>query len=480
MTLSRAHRSRPCGRVRVGVSRATPAVTCVVLVAIAIAPGVAAGAELSPLTIERPSSGAAINSSTPSFQGITQDVVDVLPEGEEVFDPIKLMISNVGGAPVQRIAATTQLTHATWSAVAEPLADGTYTARAIQTLQNSDTEEIVGESAPVAFTIDTAPPQIAITTPANGSASTSAPPLLAGSAGMAAGDLPSITVRLFVGATIASQPAFETLVTEASGGGWSAAPGGLAPGTYTEQAEQRDQAGNAGVSQAVTFVVVGRPTPPPPAASFKWFPASPRVGEPVSLVSSSTDSFSPITGFAWSLSSAGPFVVGKPVLATSFATPGSHVVRLQVTDAEGRSSVATESVPVSPLPLTLMQPFPIVRFAGSVTSYGARLKLLTVQAPLGARVQVRCVGLGCKTKSESRIAAISTKSKAVSGAVTLSFARFERALRAGVTLQIRVTMSGQIGKFTRFTVRRGKPPVRKDQCVLTTVSKPFACPRAQT
>jgi len=269
-------------------------------------------------------------------------------------------------------------------------------------------------------------------------------------------------------------------VTEASGGGWSAAPGGLPPGTYTAQAEQRDQAGNAGVSQAVTFVVIGPPTPPPPAASFKWFPASPRVGQPVSLVSSSTDSFSPITGFAWSLSSAGPFVAGKPVLATSFATPGSHVVRLQVTDAEGRSSVATESVPVSPLPLTLMQPFPIVRFAGSVTSYGAKLKLLTVQAPVGARVQVRCVGRGCKTKSESRIAAASTKSKAVSGAVTLSFARFERRLRAGVTLRVRVTMSGQIGKFTSFAVRRGKLPLRKDQCVLTPISKPFPCPRART
>ena len=72
-------------------------------------------------------------------------------------------------------------------------------------------------------------------------------------------------------------------------------------------------------------------------------------------------------------------------------------MRLQVTDAEGRSSVATESVPVSPSPLTLMQPFPIVRFAGSVTSYGAKLKLLAVQAPIGAAVHVTCVGRGCKT-----------------------------------------------------------------------------------
>jgi hypothetical protein len=426
------------------------------------------------VSIESPANGAVINTSTPMFTGSTEEPWDELGE---VLDPIKVDISN-GSEANTEVAATTLETGA-WSALAPPLPDGSYTAQAIQTTPPPSSTPIA-HSQVVAFTIDTVPPSVTIGTPPNGSSSSSAPPFLAGSAGTAAGDLSSITVRLFTGATIGSQPAFETLVTAASGGGWSAAPGGLAPGTYTAQAEQRDQAGNAGVSQAVTFVVIGPPTPPPPAASFKWFPASPRVGQPVSLVSSSTDSFSPITGFAWSLSSAGPFIGGKPILSTSFATPGTHVVRLQVTDAEGRSSVATASVPVSPLSLTLMQPFPIVRFAGSVTSYGAKLKLLTVQAPVGARVQVRCVARGCRTKSESRIAAASKKSKAVSGAVTLSFARFERALRAGLTLQIRVTMNGQIGKFTSFAVRRGKLPVRKDQCVLTTISKPFPCPRAQT
>jgi hypothetical protein len=477
MTASHASHPRAGGRVRGRNSRALMLATCVTLIALAFGPTSAAGAELT-LTIERPSSGAVIDSSTPSFNGTTQDVVDELPE-EEVFDPITLVISDGGGAALRSIAATTHLYSGAWSAVAEALADGTYVAQAIQTpLGRGPHEAIV--SAPITFTIDTVPPSVTIGTPPNGSSSSSAPPLLAGSAGTAAGDLPSITVRVFTGATIGSQPAFETLVAQRSGEAWSAPPGGLASGTYTAQAEQRDQAGNAGVSQPVTFAVVGPPTPPPPAASFKWFPASPRAGEPVSLVSSSTDAFSPITGFAWSLSSEAPFFAGKPVLVTSFATPGSHVVRLQVTDAEGRSSIATETVPVSPRPLTLMQPFPIVRFAGTETSYGAKLKLLTVQAPAGARVQVKCVGRGCKTKSESRIvAASSTKSTAVSGAVTISFARFERALRAGVTLQVRVTMSGQIGKFTSFTVRRGKAPVRKDQCVLTFSSKPFPCPRSQ-
>jgi hypothetical protein len=464
--------------VRVETRRGLLAAAGAAALAVAVGPVPAALGDPPPpphVSIESPTNEAVINTSTPLFTGSTENPWSK-ELGEEVLDPISVVITDGSGTSTE-VAATTLETGA-WSALAPPFPDGSYKAQAIQTTPPPFNP--IAHSQAIAFTIDTVPPSVTIGTPPNGSSSTSAPPLLAGSAGTAEGDLPSITVRLFTGATLGSQPAFETLVTQASGGGWSAAPGGLAPGTYTAQAEQRDQAGNAGVSQAITFVVVGPPAPPPPAASFKWFPTSPRVGEPVSLVSTSTDSFSAIARFAWSLSSVGPFVAGKPVLATQFATPGSHVVRLQVTDAEGRSSVASESVPVRPLPLTLMQPFPIVRFAGAVTSYGAKLKLLAVQAPVGARVQVRCVGRGCKTKSENRIAAASKKSKAVSGAVTLSFVRFERALRAGVSLQIRVTMSGQIGKFTSFAVRRGKLPVRKDQCVLTTVSKPFPCPRAQT
>jgi hypothetical protein len=473
MTVLHASHPRARRRVRVGSRRGLLAAVGGAALALAIGPAAAALGDPPHVSIESPANGAVINTSTPLFKGSTERPWSE-ELGEEVLDLIAVSITNGAGTRTE-VAATT-LESGAWSALASPLPDGRYAAQAIQT---TPLKTPIAESHPIAFTIDTVPPSVTIGTPANGSASSSAPPLLAGSAGTAAGDLQSVTVRLFVGATIGSQPAFETLVAPASEEGWSAAPGGLAPGTYTAQAEQRDQAGNAGVSQPVTFVVVGPPTPPPPAASFSWFPASPRAGEPVSLVSSSTDAFSPITGFAWSLSSGAPFVAGKPVLATSFATPGSHVVRLQVTDAEGRSSVATETVPVSPRPLTLMQPFPIVRFAGSETSYGAKLKLLTVQAPIGASVQVKCLGRGCKTKSESRVAAASTKSKTVSGAVTLSFARFERALRAGVTLQVRVTMSGQIGKFTSFTVRRGKLPVRKDQCVLTTSSKPFPCPRSQ-
>ena len=163
------------------------------------------------------------------------------------------------------------------------------------------------------------------------------------------------------------------------------------------------------------------------------------------------------------------------MLTTSFATPGAHVVRLRVTDAAGRSSIATETVPVAARRLALMQPFPIVRIAGSVTAYGATVRLLTVQAPLAAKVTVTCRGRGCKPKFESRIATSSSKNKSNGGAVMLSFRRFQRALRGGAILQIRVSKAGEIGKYTSFTIRRNKLPVRVDACLRPTSPKPIAC-----
>jgi hypothetical protein len=148
-------------------------------------------------------------------------------------------------------------------------------------------------------------------------------------------------------------------------------------------------------------------------------------------------------------------------------------VQLRVTDADGLSSIATETIEVTSVPLILMQPFPIVRIAGSETSTGVHLSLLTAQAPVGARVTVRCRGRGCPVRSESRVAA-SRKSKA--GTLVVEFRRFERSLRAGVTLEVRVSKPGEIGKYTRFVVRRGRLPLRVDSCLGPAGIKPIACP----
>jgi hypothetical protein len=118
-----------------------------------------------------------------------------------------------------------------------------------------------------------------------------------------------------------------------------------------------------------------------------------------------------------------------------------------------------------------MQPFPIVRIAGSETRSGVHIRLLTAEAPPGAHITVRCKGRGCPVKAAKRIA-VSSKS----GATPLAFHAFERSLRAGVTLEILIYKSGEIGKYTRFVIHRGRLPQRTDMCLNPTGLTPLVCP----
>jgi hypothetical protein len=215
----------------------------------------------------------------------------------------------------------------------------------------------------------------------------------------------------------------------------------------------------------------GRAIAEAPLASFAWFPVSPHTGEPVSLVSTSIDPGTPITGFAWDLAGSGAFAEGGPVTSTSFSAPGTHTVQLRVTAADGLSSIAAGTIQVSDPPPGVLLPFPIVRIVGTESASGIKLRLLSVEAPPGARVEVACWGRGCPVKSESRIASLTSV-----GAVTLRFKRLEGALPAGVVLEVRVSKPGQIGKYTRFAVRHRRPPARVDGCLDPSRSVPIMCP----
>jgi hypothetical protein len=232
----------------------------------------------------------------------------------------------------------------------------------------------------------------------------------------------------------------------------------------------------AAASAAATLTVSSPIALRPPAASFAWFPAVPHAGEPVSFASNSTDPLSPITGFAWDTAGNGPFTPGGSVLTTYFASPGSHVVRLRVTDGNGLSSVATETIPVTSPQLILLQPFPIVRIVGSYTPSGVRLVLFSVLAPYRARITVTCRGKGCPARVASRLA-IPRRSIHKTPTVLVRFRRFEQSLlRPGVILQVRVWKIGEVGKYVKFVIRRGKLPVRYDGCLTPATPKPTTCP----
>jgi hypothetical protein len=468
---------RPCRRAAGASGRASRRVLGAALLAIAVvALGPVSGATAaSPkLELTSPANGSVSNNQTPTFTGTTDD----FPEEEELFfDPVTVKIyegSAAEGTVVQEVTSTSPPDR-TWTVgPAKTLPPGTYSAQAEQSRLLVET----GRSNAITFTIDTTPPQVTLTSPANGSSTIGSSQLLAGAAGTGPGDLPAVTVQLFSGSSIGSQPPLEALKVQASQGTWSAPLGGLNPGTYTARAEQVDEAGNTGVSVPVTFTLASPappPSPTPPVASFKWFPSTPVVGEPVSLASSSTDRTSPLTTFAWALASNAVFKVGKQVLTTSFTTPGDHVVRLRVTAADGLSSVAGGTIHVIRPPLALMAPFPVVRIAGVLTSSGVNLSLITAQVPPGARVRVTCRGSGCPTASESRLV-VSSSGKRRAGMVLVAFRRFERRLAAGVRLEIKIYKPGRIGKYTRFMIRHGKPPTRVDGCIDGAGVKRIACP----
>jgi hypothetical protein len=349
-------------------------------------------------------------------------------------------------------------------------------------------------ASPVMFTADAAAPKVTLNSPT--SPSSNATPSFTGTAS----NTTPVTVHIYAGAaakgTVVSRArATGTGATWASG---SASPA-LPSGQYTAVATQENSIVGepAGKSRPVTFTVTPPPvvTPPaeaplptpaavppptpaavppptPPLASFRWFPPVPQTGEPVSLVSISSDGTSPITGIAWALTSNGPFHGGGAVLTTSFSTPGAHVVRLRVIDAYDLSSVATETIKVVGRVASLMQPFPVVRIAGTQTASGVKLGLLRVQQmPAGAKITVRCKGRGCPIKVARRVAVSSKR-----GAATVEFRGFERSLRFGVTLEVLVSEPGQIGKYTRFAIRRGKLPERVDMCLDLAGLKPMVCP----
>jgi hypothetical protein len=430
------------------------------LLVLAAWPVAAADAELA---ITAPVADSYTNNTEPTFAGA------VFPIAEQVeFCKIEVSLyagTSVTGAP---LGPPLEALGCSWlTQPAARLEQGVYTAVASGEREG----EPVPESAPVTFTVDTTPPSPVIGSPSGAAVTASTSISVSGTSTSAAGDLPTVTVQVLTAASPEGPP-FEAIELPVSDGSWAGTIAGLGPGRYTLRAQQADAAGNIGASTPVALTVVA---PSPPAASFSWFPSSPQVGEPVSVVSSSTDAESPLTGFAWALGGTTPFSAGKPTFTTSFATPGAHVVRLKVTDAAGRASEATQTIAVRHHRATLIQPFPIVRIAGRETRRGARLTLLTVTAPVSSLVTVKVSGGGRRASSESRLATV--RKPNASSTVVMSFPHFARPISAGAVLEVRVTKAGEIGKLTRFIPHAGRLPTRQDTC-LSASGKPTRCPSA--
>jgi hypothetical protein len=154
---------------------------------------------------------------------------------------------DTAGIPIFDEAAGT----ASWTyAIALP-ADGVYTVTARATDRAGNT--LTGASN--TFAVDTTAPEItldAVATPTN-----DATPTFSGTAGTDTGDSEDITVTVYTGKDT-SGAVVDTLATtrDPDTGEYSVAvQDALSDGTYTARASQQDNAGNAGISGARTFVV---------------------------------------------------------------------------------------------------------------------------------------------------------------------------------------------------------------------------------
>jgi hypothetical protein len=115
----------------------------------------------------------------------------------------------------------------------------------------------------------------------------------------------------------------------------------------------------------------------------------------------------------------------------------------------------------------LMRPFPRVHFKGFFTPSGAVVQLMTVVAPKGARIALSCRGSHCPFRRGARPAR-----------ERLRLRSLERSFRAGTKIEIRITKPTLIGKYTSILFRAGRPPTRRDRCLMPDSSRPVLCPAA--
>ncbi len=153
--------------------------------------------------------------------------------------------------------------------------------------------------------------------------------------------------------------------------------------------------------------------------------------------------------------------IGSELPTPSFGSSGSSP-SLAAPNTSGPADQEASAPGAGPTRLPYLSPFPVLRVRGSVAVRGARIDMLRVSAPRRATVSVTCTGSGCPVRRRIR------------GAGRIR--AFERYLPAGLRITVRVTSPGHLGKYVRLVIRGGKPPFRRDACLLPGDKRAVVCP----
>lgn len=201
------------------------------------------------VSLTSPADGSVTSDDTPAFEGSADT-----GEGDEDEVTVEVWAgSDTSVAPVLVLTAAVDPESGAWGATAgEALSDGSHTARARQ----ADAAGNTGVSTVSAFTVDSTPPALTLTSPADGSATRDETPPFEGVGGTADGDEAEVTIELRAGLDAGSPPVLQlTATADPDTGAWSAVPGDPLPaGIYSVQATQADTFGNSSM-RAASFAV---------------------------------------------------------------------------------------------------------------------------------------------------------------------------------------------------------------------------------
>jgi hypothetical protein len=248
------------------------------------------------------------------------------------------------------------------------------------------------------------------------------------------------------------------------------------------------------VNSSGTDIKESLPTAPvqaPPKVTSIAIAGQAVIGGTLTAQATATGSPAPSLGYAWLRCPADPASPCQPIAGATNAAyliqpadaAQTLVASATATNPAGADTARSAPTAAVPEPVTggafeqlgavlaapsvsrplYLRPFPVVRIRGLLVDGGAKVTLLRVTAPQGSSVRVRCRRSGCplrrRTLGVGRIRA------------------FERFLPAGVRITLRVAKPGFIGKHVRILIRDGRPPARRDSCLLPGRKRAVTCPR---
>lgn len=241
--------------------------------------------------------------------------------------------------------------------------------------------------------------------------------------------------------------------------------GSVAPSTSTP----RPPAVTAPVSTTVDQVSGQNTTTVPNATGQATTTVKDRTGNVISPTTTASPTAPVGTATGTSGAPGTPAAAGTRGTSTVTGSPGTTIllpsgatqVLTSATPLPSGTRFDTVGRPPPPAGPDVMKPFPVVRIAGTLTRRGATIRVLSARAPGGSFAAARCRGRNCPP-IEAR-STVRARSALSSGRIR--FRVLQRTYRAGVVLRVYVTAPGKWGKYTRFEIRKGLAPARRDLCM---------------